>query len=153
AMRAGMKVANARGVTCVHDKDGWLGAMGLWQQLDAQTPLTLRVWQSTPHETLPELRRLALRRGVGSEYLRLGYLKAFMDGALGSQTAGMLDGSGVRITSGDELAEIVLTAAEAGWPVGVHAIGDLANREALDAFERTREAWQSRGLRQRIEHA
>ena len=36
AMRAGVKLANARGVTCVHDKDGWLGAAGLWQQLDEQ---------------------------------------------------------------------------------------------------------------------
>jgi predicted amidohydrolase YtcJ len=152
AMRIGMKIANARGVTCLHDKDGWLGAIGLWQQLDAQTPLTIRVWQSTPHETLPQLRELALRSGVGSDRLRLGYLKVFMDGTLGSQTAWMLDGSGVRITSGDELAEIVRAAAEAGWPVGVHAIGDRANREALDAFEQTRDAWQPRGLRQRIEH-
>ncbi len=150
AMRAGVKIANARGVTCIHDKDGWLGAIGLWQQLDTQS---VRVWQSTPHETLPQLRDLALRSGVGSEYLRLGYLKVFMDGTLGSQTAWMLDGSGVRITSGDELAEIVRAAAEAGWPVGVHAIGDRANREALDAFERTRDVWQPRGLRQRIEHA
>jgi predicted amidohydrolase YtcJ len=59
----------------------------------------------------------------------------------------------VRITSGDELAEIVRAGAEAGWPVAVHAIGDRANREALDAFEQTRDDWQPRGLRQRIEHA
>ena len=65
-----------------------------------------------------------------------------MDGTLGSQTARMLDGSGVEITSGDELAEIVRRGAEAGWPVAVHAIGDRANREALDAFERTEEHWQ-----------
>src|SRR3954453_8359342 len=153
AMRKGMKLANARGVTALHDKDGWVGAIGLWQQLDAQTPLTLRVWQSTPHETLPQLRELGLRSGIGSAYLRLGYLKVFMDGTLGSRTAWMLDGSGVRITSGDELAEIVRRAADAGWPVGVHAIGDRANREALDAFERTRDLWQPRSLRQRIEHA
>ena len=76
-----------------------------------------------------------------------------MDGTLGSQTAWMLDGSGVRITSGEELAEIVRRAARAGWPVGVHAIGDRANREALDAFEATRDEWAPRGLRQRIEHA
>jgi predicted amidohydrolase YtcJ len=85
--------------------------------------------------------------------LRVGYLKVFMDGTLGSQTAWMLDGSGVRITSGEELADIVRRGAEAGWPVGVHAIGDRANREALDAFEQTRELWQPKGLRQRIEHA
>jgi predicted amidohydrolase YtcJ len=75
-----------------------------------------------------------------------------MDGTLGSQTAWMLDGSGVCITSGPELAELVRAAAAAGWPVAVHAIGDRANREALDAFEATRDAWQPLGLRQRIEH-
>jgi predicted amidohydrolase YtcJ len=149
AMRDAVKVAHARGVTSVHDKDGWLGAAGLWQQLGAQ----LRVWQSVPADRLPELRALSLRSGVGSPLLRVGYLKVFMDGTLGSRTAWMLDGTGVRITSGDQLAEIVREGAEAGWPVGVHAIGDRANREALDAFERTRGDWQPRGLRQRIEHA
>ncbi|MGH2935217.1 MAG: amidohydrolase [Gaiellaceae bacterium] len=149
AMRAGVKVAHARGVTCVHDKDGWLGAAGLWQKLAPQ----LRVWQSVPADKLSELRSLSLRSGVGSPMLRIGYLKVFMDGTLGSGTAWMLDGSGVRITSGDELAEIVRAGAEAGWPVGVHAIGDRANREALDAFERTRPLLEPAGLRQRIEHA
>jgi predicted amidohydrolase YtcJ len=47
----------------------------------------------------------------------------------------------------------VRAGAEAGWPVGVHAIGERANREALDAFEQTRDVWQPLGLRQRIEHA
>ena len=148
AMRAGVKLAHSRGVTCVHDKDGWLGAAGLWQQLDAQ----LRVWQSVPHETLPALEALKLHSGLGS-LMRVGYLKVFMDGTLGSQTAWMLDGSGVQITSGEELAEIVRRGAEAGWPVGVHAIGDGANRAALDAFEQTRDVWAPKGLRPRIEHA
>jgi predicted amidohydrolase YtcJ len=153
AMRAGLRLANSRGVTCVHDKDGWLGAVGLWQRLEAKGSLSLRVWQSVPADKLPQLGSLSLRSRVGSPLLRLGYLKVFMDGTLGSQTAWMLDGSGVQITSGDELTEIVREGAEAGWPVGVHAIGDRANREALDAFERTREVWQPAGLRQRIEHA
>ena len=63
AMRRGIKLAHARGVTCVHDKDGWLGAAGLWQRLDEHGGLTLRVWQSVPHETLPSLRALSLRSG------------------------------------------------------------------------------------------
>ena len=138
------------GVTAVHDKDGWIGALRFWQALD---DLTLRVWQSFPAEHLDRLAELGLRSGFGSPMLRVGYLKAFMDGTLGSQTARMLDGSGVEITSGEEFAEIVRRGAEAGWPVAVHAIGDLANREALDAFEETREAWAPLGLRQRIEHA
>ena len=153
AMRAGIKLANARGVTAVHDKDGWLGALRLWQQLEERGSLTLRVWQSIPHDRLGEAVAVGLRSGFGSAHLRVGYLKVFMDGTLGSQTAWMLDGSGVQITSGEQLADIVRRGAEAGFPVGVHAIGDRANREALDAFEQTKDAWGPRGLRQRIEHA
>jgi predicted amidohydrolase YtcJ len=153
AMRLGLKIANARGVTAVHDKDGWLGALGLWQQLCARTGLTLRVWQSVPHDRVGDLRALAVRSGLGDPLLRLGYLKVFMDGTLGSGTAAMLDGSGVTITTGAELAEIVRAAAAVGFPVAVHAIGDRANREALDAFEATAAAWRPLGLRQRVEHA
>ena len=143
AMREGLRVAASRGVTAVHDKDGWIGALRFWQALD---DLTLRVWQSFPAEKVEQLEDLGLRSGLGGPLLRVGYLKAFMDGTLGSQTARMLDGSGVEITSRERLAEIVRRGAAAGWPVAVHAIGDLANREALDAFEPL-------GLRQRIEHA
>ncbi len=153
AMRAGLRLAAARGVTSVHDKDGWIGALRLWQELERRRQLTLRVWQSAPWRQVDELRALGIRSGFGSPLLRLGYLKAFMDGALGSGTAWLLDGSGVRITSGEELAEIVRRGAEAGFPVAVHAIGDRANREALDGFEASRDAWQPLGLRPRIEHA
>src|SRR5207245_11501232 len=52
AMRSGLRVAAARGVTAVHDKDGWLGALRLWQRLREERALTLRVWQSIPHEHL-----------------------------------------------------------------------------------------------------
>jgi predicted amidohydrolase YtcJ len=152
-MREGLKIAAARGVTAVHDKDGWLGAPRLWQRLADDGALTLRVWQSLPHEHVGRLEELGLRSGIGDDLLRIGYLKVFMDGTLGSQTARLLDGSGVKITGREELAEIVRQAAHAGWPVAVHAIGDLANREALDAFEETREEWAPLGLRQRIEHA
>jgi predicted amidohydrolase YtcJ len=153
AMRAGMKLANGRGVVAVHDKDGWLGALRFWQRLGEREALTLRVWQSLPHERVAELESVDVRSGFGDDFLRIGYLKAFMDGTLGSQTAWMLDGSGVVITSGADLAEVVREGARLGWPVGVHAIGDRANREALDAFESTRDAWEPLGLRHRIEHA
>jgi predicted amidohydrolase YtcJ len=152
AMRAAQKLASSRGVTAIHDKDGWLGALDLFQRLRATGSLQLRVWQSLPHDRIDALRELGVRSGFGSPWLRVGYIKAFMDGTLGSQTAWLLDGSGVVITSGEELEQIIVRAAEAGFPVGVHAIGDAANRAALDAFERTRAVWQPKGLRQRIEH-
>ena len=55
----------------------------------------MRVWQSLPHDRVDELARLGLSSGLGDDMLRLGYLKAFMDGTLGSRTARLLDGSGV----------------------------------------------------------
>jgi predicted amidohydrolase YtcJ len=153
AMREGVRLANSRGVTAVHDKDGWLGALRLWRRLEERGQLTLRVWQSIPHDQVGSAAAVGALSGFGSPLLRLGYLKVFMDGTLGSQTAWMLDGSGVQITSGEELADIVRRGAAAGFPVAVHAIGDRANREALDAFAQTRAEWEPLGLRQRIEHA
>ncbi len=153
AMREGLATVHARGVTAIHDKDGRLGAVRLWQRLWQETAPKLRVWQSLPHERIEQLEGLGLRSGFGDDWLRVGYLKAFADGALGSNTAWLLDGSGVPITVGEELTELVRRAARSGWPVAVHAIGDRANREVLDAFEATRGEWAPRGLRQRVEHA
>src|SRR2546430_3703157 len=56
SMRAGVRLANERGVTSVHDKDGWLGALRLWRQLEERGSLTLRVWQSIPYEKLDHAR-------------------------------------------------------------------------------------------------
>ena len=153
ATRTGLKLVGSRGVCAIHDKDGWLGAPGIFQRLRDDGNLSLRVWGSIPHEQLDSAAALSLRSGFGDEHLRIGYLKCFMDGTLGSQTALMTDGTGVEITSRAELEEIIRCGAERGWPVGVHAIGDQANRNALDAFESTREAWEPMGLRHRIEHA
>ena len=153
AIRAALPVAAARGVTAIHDKDGWVGVLPVWQAIEATDDLTLRVWQSLPHHRVDELADLGIRSGFGSDKVRIGYLKAFMDGTLGSQTARMLDGSGVEITSREALETIVRRAARAGFPVAVHAIGDQANRDALDAFQATREHWAPKGLRPRVEHA
>ena len=168
AMRAAVRLANARGVTAVHDKDGWLGALRFWQRLDDEGSLPLRVWQSLPAEKADQLADVDIRSGFGGR-VRVGYLKVFMDGTLGSQTARLLDEDegepptwvpggrvhykGIEITSREEFAELIRHATRAGFPVAVHAIGDRANRDALDAFEETRDHWQAAGLRQRIEHA
>jgi len=151
ASREGVRIALSRGVTSVHDKDGWLGALGVWQRLRDEGALHLRVWQSIPADQVEHAAALRVHSGFGDDLIRVGYLKAFMDGTLGSQTARLLDGSGVEITSREELVEIIRAGARARLPVAVHAIGDLANRDALDAFQQTRDEWRS--LRPRIEHA
>jgi predicted amidohydrolase YtcJ len=131
ATRAALPVAAARGVTAIHCKDGLIGSREVYAELRDELPF--RVWQSLPAARLDE---------------RPDYVKAYMDGTLGSRTARLLDGTGVAITSGAEFEEIVRAATEVGVPVAVHAIGDLANREALDAFAAVPGA-----IRPRIEHA
>jgi predicted amidohydrolase YtcJ len=146
AMRAALPAAAAAGVTGVHDKDGGRGAPELFAALRDAGELTLRVWQSLPAERLaggdivPQL---------DDPLLRVGYVKAFMDGTLGSRTARLLDGSGVAITSSAGLAQLIRQAERTGFPLAVHAIGDQANRDALDAFA----AAATPGARHRIEHA
>jgi hypothetical protein len=131
ATRAALPVAAARGVTAIHCKDGLIGSREVYAALRDELPF--RVWQSLPAKRLDE---------------RPDYVKAYMDGTLGSRTARLLDGSGVEITSRDAFEAIVRAATAAGVPVAVHAIGDLANREALDAFAAVPGA-----IRPRIEHA
>ena len=113
ATRAGIKLANSRGVTTIHDKDGWLGSPGIFQRLRDEGSLSLRVWGSIPHDLLDDAAALSLHSGFGDEFLRIGYLKCFMDGTLGSQTALLTDGTGVEMTSREELEEIVRAAPSA----------------------------------------
>ena len=64
------KLALSRGVTAVHDKDGWLGAPRLWQQLARAGSLGIRVWQSLPHGRIGALEELGLRSGIGDDFIR-----------------------------------------------------------------------------------
>jgi predicted amidohydrolase YtcJ len=88
-------------------------------------------------------------------------IKLYADGALGSRGAAMLEPysdepstSGLLITPPDEVYAETLAASRAGFQTAVHAIGDRANRLALDIFERVqREVPGSRALRMRVEHA
>jgi hypothetical protein len=145
-------VAHSRGVTAIHDKDGWIGAPAIWERVRDRGELGLRVWQSVPPEQMTAHQAMH-EAGAEGDFLRVGYLKVFVDGSLGSDTALMLGGGGVTTTSAEDLVSIIYEASAAGWPVAVHAIGDRANRIALDALEATSEAWRPRGLRQRVEHA
>ena len=93
ASREGIRLANSRGVVAIHDKDGWLGALAVFQELRRQGALTLRVWQSLPHDHVDRLAEIGVSSGLGDSFLRVGYIKAFM--ALVAETL-ILPGRGRR---------------------------------------------------------
>jgi predicted amidohydrolase YtcJ len=115
------------------------------------------VVKGIPRELLPHAVALGLRTGFGGSRMSLGPLKLFADGALGPQTAWMLEpyrGSasrGIPTLSEEQLLHDIRMANAAGISVAVHAIGDAACRAALDAFQRAGESAVP-GLRNRIEH-
>jgi predicted amidohydrolase YtcJ len=113
-----------------------------------------------PQENLGKVISLGLKTGFGNDYLRLGDLKVFADGSLGSQTAEMSEpyhgqpgNFGISVLSRDELQDIMGRASEAGIACAVHAIGDAANRKVLDVFAQLRANGVGERLRHRIEHA
>ncbi|MEW5866367.1 MAG: amidohydrolase [Bacillota bacterium] len=131
------------GVVGIHDCEDEL-AFRAFQNLASRGELGLRVLMMIPRSNLDAAIRLGLQTGLGDPTLRVGSLKVFADGALGSQTAALLepyicnpDNMGITVTPKEELVEIITQASRAGIAVAVHAIGDRANRDVLDAFEKS----------------
>lgn len=149
------------GLTGVHDFDRRDSFMAL-QQLRAQGKLKLRVLKNLPVELLDQAHALGLGAGFGDDWLRIGSIKAFMDGALGPHTAAMFqpyigeeDNRGILNMDGEELFEHGRKAAQVGLAMTVHAIGDRANHEVLNAYEQLRNYEKENhlpALRHRIEH-
>lgn len=132
------------GLTGVHDFDRRTCFSAL-QLLHQRGELRLRVLKSIPLEDLPSAVALGLRSGFGDDWLRIGGVKCFADGALGPRTSAMLQpyegeaqNRGMLLMDAEELFERGRPAVENGLPLAVHAIGDLANHEVLNAFERLR---------------
>ena len=149
------------GLTGVHDFDRRDCFLAL-QQLHAERLLKLRVTKNIPVESLDHAYELGLRTGFGDDWLRIGSVKAFMDGALGPRTASMFqpyvgesENKGNLVMDGEQLFEFARRAADVGLGMTVHAIGDRANHEVLNAYEQLRAYEAEKGLphlRHRIEH-
>lgn len=161
AMRAGLQKLASMGLVGFHDCEGPEAFRAL-QELDKKGELPMRVVILLAYNRLGEAIRLGLKTGFGSERLRIGPVKIFSDGSLGSMTAQMLEpyegypgNKGIGTISQGELEQAITWAAQAGIPSAVHAIGDAANRRVLDAFRKAREVEQpgATPLIHRIEHA
>ncbi len=131
----------ARGVTGVHNIEGDQ-SVRLFQRLRLEGTLAPRVLLYIPRQWLQNALALGLQADFGDDFLRFGGVKLFMDGALGPQTAAMLDpyegqpGNRGLLTLDDaETQRIVTEAARGGLGVAIHAIGDRAVKTALDGIE------------------
>lgn len=170
ALRAAFSEALSYGITSIHVPPGTNHssapeALRDLQTLRAQGGLSLRCMAYLAHPDLERAVAMGLRSGFGDRWLRIGGLKLFADGALGSESAEMLthyEGrrhTGIAILEQELLDELVLTANMNGIAVAIHAIGDAANRKVLDAIERAQAARNALGdaatpltLPNRIEH-
>ncbi len=161
ALRRGIAEAHRLGLTGFHDP-GHPKVLAALQVLRTQGELTLRALVHIPADDLDGAAALGLRSGLGDAVLRIGGVKLFADGALGPQSAHMLapyegsDNRGIPTYTAEELHSLVCRARRAGLSVAIHAIGDAANRAALDAIARARA--KTAGLLpptlpDRIEHA
>lgn len=161
---------NRRGLTSVHIPEG-PDTLALLRELRDQDELTIRALCHLRYSQLDRAIELGLRSGLGDEWVRIGGVKIFSDGSLGSCTCHMLDpfsgtasNYGLPVIAEDELRDAVMRAERAGIAVAIHAIGDRANRTVLDAIENARhdrQIFEQRGLSlpgrpalpHRIEHA
>jgi predicted amidohydrolase YtcJ len=150
------------GLTGVHDFDG-RSCFQAFQQIHQQGQLGLRVVKNIPLARIDQATGVGLQSGFGDEWLRIGGIKIFADGALGPRTAAMIEpyesqpqNYGITVVDKEEMKAAASMASEHGLSVTVHAIGDRANHDILDVYEAVRREEQARGeprqLRHRIEH-
>jgi predicted amidohydrolase YtcJ len=162
-MKTAQAQALASGLTGIHDFDNQDCFQSL-QLLRERSELTLRVVKNINKKWLPAALDVGLRWGFGDDWIRIGGLKIFADGALGPRTASMIepyDGEpgnyGIVVTDKEEMAELVSQASAAGLPSTIHAIGDRAVHDVLDVYQAVRQEEAGRGdsrpsRRHRIEH-
>lgn len=163
ALRAAMRYAARNGVTSVQDMSASPEILAAYQKLLEKGELTVRVYGAQPLGAWRRLAQVGLRAAFGGEKLKIGNLKGFADGSLGSTTAlffePYLDApqtSGLasdEMIPGSKMRENILGADRAGLQISLHAIGDKANHIILGMFAEAARQSGARDRRFRIEHA
>lgn len=165
AVGSALREIAQNGVTSVQDMDGSDDAtrqklFRFYQQLARSGQLTARIDLRWPLSEWKRLADLGVSAGLGDDWVRIGGVKGFIDGSLGSSTAKMFEpfvnepgSTGVFVTPPAKMQEYVLGADRAGLSVAVHAIGDRANAEMLDIFAEVARQNGPRDRRFRVEHA
>ncbi len=165
ALKLAVKECLANGITSFQDAGTYQGTIDLYKESIDNGTMSIRMWTmlSCDESTLlnqwftsgPEI-------GYGNQHLTIRSVKMYMDGALGSRGAWLLEAYSDRpghfghaITPIDSLSDISERALVSGFQVCTHAIGDRANREVLDRYQRAFELYPdlAKDARFRIEHA
>jgi predicted amidohydrolase YtcJ len=164
ALDAAMRYVAAQGVTAVHHMGSW-DDLAVFERAWRGGRLSTRIYAAVPLATWARLRDTVAAKqfgadGRGDAWLRVGLLKGFVDGSLGSHTAAFEQpfsdapkDRGLFVTPAQDLYQWISAADKAGLHVAVHAIGDRANATLLDIFERVIRENGARDRRFRIEHA
>ena len=160
AIELALADAVSHGVTSIQDYSTWNDFL-IYRELKNEGKLPLRITEwLTFTEPLAQLEEERRDGGTTDPWLKTGTLKAFMDGSLGSRTAAMLapysddpSTSGILRMDPAELNRMCIERDKAGFQLNFHAIGDRANRVALDAFAAVLAANGPRDRRDRVEHA
>jgi predicted amidohydrolase YtcJ len=162
ALKASLAEAARFGVTSIQDITPWKDYEAYKKFRDSGR-LTVRVYARTPMSQWKRQAEIVDKQGAGDDWLKLGGLKAFMDGSLGSTTALFFEPfSDAPNTAGlmvddnipeGKLKQNIRDADKAGLQCSIHAIGDKANRILLDYFEEVAKENGPRDRRFRIEHA
>ena len=148
-------IARSKGVTGFHSMDG-PEAFDLFTSLNGRGKLDFRAHYYFPVKMLDDVIDRGIISGAGDDTLRVGGIKLFADGSLGAQTAlmkrpyaGSQDNFGVEVMTQIQLKHLIRKAVKHRLACAVHAIGDQAVANVLDAFE---SAGNPFGVRNRIEH-
>ena len=153
----------SKGVTTFHDAGASFQTLDFFKQLADEGKLGLRLWAMIREDNQDLRQHLAAYKliGYGNQHLTIRAIKVTLDGALGSRGAWLLEpyldspaSTGLNTVTLESLAETAGLAIENGFQLCVHAIGDRANREALNIYEASFKAHpETKDLRWRIEHA
>ena len=159
ALDAAMTYVAERGVTSVDHMGTW-SDLAVFERARNAGKLRTRIYASVPLSTWARLRDTVAARGHGDSWLRIGGLKGFVDGSLGSHTAAMMEpftdaphDSGLLVNTPEDLYAWTSNADKSKLHVIVHAIGDRAIDLQLNIFERVERENGPRDRRFRIEHA
>ena len=155
--------ALSKGITTFQDAGSSLATIDLMKKMVDEGKMPIRLWVMVRQDNAIIGPKLAEYRMVdyGNGHLTVRAIKKAIDGALGPRGAWLLapyadkpESSGLQTTKTPEIEETARLAMANGYQLAVHAIGDRANRETLDIFERAFKANPTkRDLRWRVEHA